>query len=449
MRTICIVITLIFTIELSPFGGFAQTPQLEGYVQEGITNSDALKQQQFLLQRNLYALEEAKGLFLPAVNLNGTYSLAAGGRSISIPVGDLMNPVYATLNELTGTNSFPQIENVNENFLPNNFYDVKIRATYPIVNQDIRYNKEIKEQQINLQQTDIDIYKKELARNIRIAYFQYNQAQQAVRIYQNALTLLRESLRVNQKLYENGMANPTVVTRSKNEITKVEAQLAETQNNAKNAAAYFNFLLNKPLDTPIAEDTTISDINFAFPAMLEGTTENRDELRKLLVAQGINQTVLKMNESYKIPKVNAFVDAGSQGFNFQVGNGSLYLQGGLAIDLPIYNGNRNKQKIKMAEMDVAAITAQRDQVADQLALQLTTSLADYESALRLFQSSRAQVESAQRYLNDISKRYREGQVLYIEFLDARNELTNSELQQTINLSNVWVKWADVQFAGGK
>lgn len=445
MRTICIILSLFFVAA----NGVAQSTLLEGYVQEGITNSDALKQQQFLLQRNLYALEEAKGLFKPSVSLNGQYTLAAGGRAIAIPIGDLLNPVYSTLNEITQSNQFPQLENVSENFNPNNFYDLKIRAAYPIVNQDIRYNKQIKEQQIDLQQTDIDIYKKELARSIRVAYFQYTQAQQAVRIYQNALTLLRESLRVNQKLYENGMVNPTVVNRAKNEITKVEAQLTESQNNAKNAAAYFNFLLNKPFDTPIAEDETIQDVAYAFPAMLDGTTENRDELRKLLVAQSINQIVLKMNESYKIPKVNAFVDAGSQGFDFEVGNGSFYALGGVAIELPIYQGNRNKQKIKMAEMDVAAISAQRDQVADQLALQLQTSLTDYQSALQLFQSSRSQVETAQRYFDDMSKRYREGQILYIEYLDARNELTNAELQQSINQTNVWIKWAEVQFAGGK
>lgn len=103
----------------------------------------------------------------------------------------------------------------------------------------------------------------------------------------------------------------------------------------------------------------------------------------------------------------------------------------------------------MAEMDVATVNAQRDQVADQLALQLQTSITNYQSALQLFQSSRSQVESANRYFNDMSKRYREGQVLYLEFLDARNEITNAELQQSINRSNVWVKWADVQFASGK
>ncbi|HMO38940.1 MAG TPA: TolC family protein [Saprospiraceae bacterium] len=426
----------------------AQSNTLNRYIEQGIASSEVLKQQQFQLQRSLHALEEAKGLFLPSVNLQGTYTLAAGGRAIAFPVGDLLNGVYATLNELTGTPRFPQLENVEENFNPNNFYDLKIRATYPIVNPDIRYNRQIREQTIDLQQSDIEIYKQALAKDIRIAYFQYVQANEAVRIYENALTLLRESLRVNRKLFENDMVNRTVVVRSENEITKVEAQLLEAQNNMQNAAAYFNFLLNQPFDTPIATDDALAQLEYNFPTDFTGSADNREELRKLVVAQGINQTALQMNEAYKIPKVNAFLDAGSQGFDFQVGNGSLYLLGGLSFDLPIYSGNRNKQKIKMAEMDVATIQSQRAQVADQLALQLRTSVTDYQSALQLFRSSRTQARTAQRYFDDVSKLYREGQALYIEYLDARNELTNAELQQVISLFNVWQKWTEVQFALG-
>ncbi len=426
----------------------AQSNTLNRYIEQGIASSEVLKQQQFQLQRSLHALEEAKGLFLPSVNLQGTYTLAAGGRAIIFPVGDLLNGVYATLNELTGTSRFPQLENVEENFNPNNFYDLKIRATYPIINPDIRYNRQIREQTIDLQQSDIEIYKQALSKDIRIAYFRYMQANEAVRIYENALTLLRESLRVNRKLFENDMVNHTVVMRSENEITKVEAQLVEAQNNMQNAAAYFNFLLNQPLDTPIVTDDALAQLDYDFPTNFIGSADNREELRKLIVAQGINQTALQMNEAHKIPKVNAFVDAGSQGFNFQVGNGSLYLLGGLSFDLPIYSGNRNKQKIKMAEMDVATIQSQRTQIADQLALQLRTSVTDYQSALQLFRSSRTQVRTAQRYFDDVSKLYREGQALYIEYLDARNELTNAELQQVISLFNVWQKWTEVQFALG-
>lgn len=100
-------------------------------------------------------------------------------------------------------------------------------------------------------------------------------------------------------------------------------------------------------------------------------------------------------------------------------------------------------------MDVATVQTQREQVADQLALQLNTAVRDYQSALQVFKSSQVQVASAKRYFDDVSKQYREGQVLYIEYLDARNELTNAELQQSISLFNVWQKWTEVQRALGK
>ncbi|NJL77458.1 MAG: hypothetical protein HC892_22895 [Saprospiraceae bacterium] len=70
IRLLCFVLVL-------PLWSSGQSALLDSYLQEAITNSDALKQLQFQLQRNLYALEEAKGLFLPAVNLTGTYTLAA------------------------------------------------------------------------------------------------------------------------------------------------------------------------------------------------------------------------------------------------------------------------------------------------------------------------------------------------------------------------------------
>jgi outer membrane protein TolC len=430
------------------FGGYAQSAVIARYTEEAITNSDALKQLQFQLQRNLYALEEAKGLFLPAVNLTGTYTLAAGGRSIAIPIGDLLNPVYSTLNQLTNTNQFRQLENVSENFNPNNFYDIKVRTTYPVLNPSIRYNQDIKGLETELQSSNIAIYKQELTRQVRLAYFQHLQSLQAVTIYQNAIVLLQENLRVNQKLYENGMANPTVLTRATNEIIKVEAQQIEAQNQSKNAAAYLNFLLNKPFETPVTIDSTLFDITYNFPQLLEGSIQNREELRQLLTAESLQNTVLKINQSYKVPRINAFLDVGSQGFNFDVGGDSFYLLGGVTIDLPIYNGNRNEQKINIAAMELAATTSQRNAVEDQLALQLQTSKTNYLSALRLFQSSKAQVETAQRYFNDTVKRFREGAAIYVEYLDARNELTNAQLQQSIQLFQVWNTWVEVQRAIG-
>jgi outer membrane protein TolC len=179
---------------------YAQTPLLDAYVQAGLENNLGLKQQGFVLQKNLLALQEAKTLFRPSVNFNTTYSTAQGGRTISIPVGDLMNPVYSTLNLLTQTKAFPQIENVNEQLVPKNFYDARFKTQMPLLNAEIRFNQSIKQSQIGLQQTEIQLFKRELTKDIKVAYFNYLKAAEAVRIYDNALVLLRESERVNKWL---------------------------------------------------------------------------------------------------------------------------------------------------------------------------------------------------------------------------------------------------------
>ena len=93
---------------------------LDGYIREGLANNAALKTAQFDVERNLNALEQAQTLFMPQVNFQMQYTLAVGGRSQSLPIGDLLNPVYSTLNKLTQSSSFPSIENQAIKFLPNN-----------------------------------------------------------------------------------------------------------------------------------------------------------------------------------------------------------------------------------------------------------------------------------------------------------------------------------------
>ena len=59
----------------------------------------------------LYALKEAHALFLPNVSFGASYSKADGGRTIDLPLGDLLNPVYKSLNQLTGSTKFPNLQN--------------------------------------------------------------------------------------------------------------------------------------------------------------------------------------------------------------------------------------------------------------------------------------------------------------------------------------------------
>ena len=222
----------------------AQDP-LDGYIREGLNNNLVIKSKQVSLEKSLLALKEAKSLFLPTSYFDGQYTLAQGGRAISIPVGDLLNPVYQTLNQLTGTDKFPTISNVEEQLLPNNFYDLRIRTSMPIVNNELKANRNIKQKETAIRENELTIYKRELIREIKTAYYQYLMADRAISIYENAMVVVRQNLKVNQSMLQNGKGLPAYVSRAESEVTSVETQLQNAKNEKEKARAYFNVLLNK------------------------------------------------------------------------------------------------------------------------------------------------------------------------------------------------------------
>jgi len=422
---------------------YSQT-SLDGYIKTALSNNETIKQQQFLLSKSLYALNEAKSLFLPSVGFNGTYTLAGGGRTVDIPVGDLMNPVYKTLNQLTGSSNFPQIENQHVLLNPNNFYDAKIRTTYPIINAEIEYNRKIKTQQYNLQQIEINLYKRELVKEVKNSYYKYLQASEAVTIYKTALILVKENLRVNTSLFNNQKVNRTSVVRSDNEVSKYNALLetaAQTQSNAK---AYFNFLLNTDLNTEILTDsiTTVPvDLYLS-----DTTVTKREELEKLKEAVSINKNITALAKSYKRPKLNSFVDLGSQAFDFKVNNKSFYYFAGLSLEWNIFSGNKNKHKIRQAEADGQVLQSQSSYVEQQLKLQLTISSNSFKAAIAQYNAAQSQVASSQKYYDDMFRLYKEGLVLFIELLDAQNQLVTAKLQLNISLFDAWTKASEIERA---
>ena len=437
-KRVAIILLLLFTTH--SWQSKAQS-QLDAYIQESFKNNQGLHQQSIQLEKSLLALKEAKSLFLPNISLLGTYTKANGGRTIDLPIGDLMNPVYSTLNQLTNSNNFPHIDNQSILLNPDNFYDAKLRTSLPLINAEIWYNQKIKKELITQQQAAVNVYKRELVKNIKSAYYQYYQAGKAVAIYNNALILVKENVRVNERLLKNGVRNNTALTRSQTEKQKIDAAITQASNNQLNAKAYFNFLLNRPLTSDIIIDTTY----FSKEESVNTTSTNtREELVQLNTGIAAYNLAEKMQRSYLIPKLNTFLDLGSQGFNFDYNSKTQYYIWGINLQWDLFAAGKNRYKSQQAKTDVASLQAQYSQTEQALQLQTEQSLNNYNTALSNYNSAKTQLTLANKYYNDQLKVYKEGQLLYIELLDALNQLTNSELQLSLAQANVLTAAADIE-----
>jgi outer membrane protein len=420
---------------------------LDNYLRIGLDSNLALHQRNFDLQRSLLDLKRARAQFYPQAGFSSQYTLADGGRTQSIPVGDLLNGVYSTLNQLTGTNKFPQVANQSVQFLPNNFQDTKMEITLPILNTDLQYNKAVNSEIINSRKADVDIYRRDLVRNIRQAYYQYLQTEKAVDIYANALLDVKANLRVSEKFVENNMATRESVLRAQSQVSHVESSLISAENDRRNAAAYVNFLLNRPLDTPVLTDSTLlaDDVSAgAQPEPSAAAIAGREELSRLKSTQNILASNLRWNQNYLIPKLNAFYDVGFQGYGYHFNGTQFYQLAGVNLTWNLFKAGDNKYKISQARIDIRSTDEQYRQLTDQLTLEQQTTVNNYASAVEALHALADEVSSARETYRLADKRYREGSALQIELIDSRTQMTDAEIRLTLGRLAVLNRAADLE-----
>ncbi len=412
-----------------------QKSVLDDYIATAFQQNITLQQKNIQVEKAMIALKSAQSLYQPTVAFQGGYQSGEGGRSIAFPVGDLLNPVYSTLNALTKSAAFPQIANVETNFFPRDFYDVKVQTSMPLYNKDISYNKQIQEQSISLQREDASLYKRELVKQIKTAYFQYLLSLGLQKVYENALNLAVEGKKVNEKLLANGKGLPAYLLRSDSEIANIQAQMADAAKQSQAAQMYFNFLLNRELRAEIRIDF---EVEKALNAAYNVTPGAREELSLLSKSIGLQETVLKMNESFYLPKVSGFLSLGSQSTIYDINAKSAYYFLGLQMDIPIFTGKRNLYKIKQSQLDIVSARNTLDLSAKQFTMATEIAQKNVQSSLVSFQASSKSYEAAAAYLRLIEKGYKEGVSTYLETVDARNQWMNATINYQLKQFNVLI-----------
>jgi outer membrane protein TolC len=423
---------------------------LDGYIRMGMENNHALKQKELNLEKCLRALREANGLFYPSAALEAQYMLAAGGRSIEMPVGDMLNGVYSSLNSILEgmgqTGGFPQIENEQIEFLPNNYHDTKVRFIMPLVNAEIYYNRKIKKEQISMMQAELNVYKRELVKEIKTSYYRYLQTIQIVDAYTSAMELVQEAYRVNKKLVENEMAGPEKLYRIEAELSQVKAQLAKAENDQKTAASYVNFLINHPLRQHVTADSALLKAENDVLTQSSGKPNDREELSQLNSALQSTLLYYKMKKSYLVPTISNITDLGYQGYSYTFDRDQQYIMNTMNLSWPLFNGFQNRQKAAQARIESESIRSRIDEAELQIELQNQVAQDNYVTSLKAEEANRNSLLSSKEYYKVVNRQYAVGQKSLLDLLDARNQLTGSQIAHTVSHFETLIRLAELERA---
>lgn len=446
MRTLFISIVFCTGISFTMISRAGAQNILDTYVQTGLESNLVLQDKQISLRKALLGLKNARSLYLPEVRFQTTYSTAQGGRNIPLPIGDLLNGVYTTLNHLTGTSTFPSIENETINFLPQNYYDAKIRTTVPILSAQISRQVDVREKQAGIQGYQLDIYERELVKQIKESYFNYLSALEAVKAYNSALKLAREGERTQQKLLDRGTGLPAYVLRAQSEVAQAETQVSHARNQVENARLYFNALLNRDASAEI--DTAYNAEAALQQALLQLDADpdpsRREELLALQETVDLNEDLVGLQRAQFIPTLNGFLDLGSQAENFAFNNQSRYYMLGLQLDIPIFSGNRNRNNVQQAKLDVASTQLQLRNTRNQLTMSAAVASNALRNSYSAYQAALRQQEAALSYRRLIERGYQAGVHSYIETVDARNQAVSAQIAVNVNKFNVLIAAAALE-----
>lgn len=402
---------------------------LQEYVDMGLNSNLVVKQRNVSIENAMNALKQAKYLYIPTLDFQMLYSTANGGRQIALPVGDMLNPVYTTLNQMTGVNAFPMIENQNINFLPKNYYDGRVRLSVPILNMDIVNNKRIVDKQLAIQENEVEIYQRELVKDIKVSYYNYLSVLKAIEVKQNALDLALVGKRNNEKLLEAGQGLHAYVLRSETEIVQIESDLVALEGQLKSLKHYFNLLLNREQESAIevAQDKRI----IPFALLDNPSIDKREEVESLNHAIDLREDIVRFNKQSIVPKLNGFADVGSQAERMKFNDKSVYYMVGLQLNIPIFNGLKTNLKVKEAKNNVEIAQLQKEYVQNQLSVAVSKSYNDVLSAKERYQAALKQLEMAETYHRLIDKGYAAGVNTYLETVDARSQLSNATLNVNV------------------
>lgn len=412
---------------------------LDRYVAEALQSNLALKQEGLAYEQSLEALAQSRALFLPSAGFSATYTLAQGGRKISFPVGDLLNPVYATLNQLTDSQQFPTVKNEEIQFLPHRFHETKVRVVQPLFNSDIWYGFKAQQQMVSVQQAKKQAYEVELKGMVKEAYFNVLQAKEAVGIYERSLQLIDEQLRVTSRFFEAQLVTRDAVYNVQMERSKAEAMLTSARRDATMAESYFNFLLNRELDAPVEVDGRFTD-DRALQAPpgedVETLTalawQQRKEMVQLQQAGEATGYLIKMNEASRLmPNLAVIGDLGYQGFDYKFNGDQQFGMLIFSLQWDLFKGGARKAKYQSAVLQQSMLETQEEQLKRQIELQVTQAWQAALSASANLASADQALKAAESAFFITQARFNQNQVLPLEYQQAQLNYTNARMNYTI------------------
>jgi len=440
---------------------------LQQLLDEALAANLELRAGEAEVRQRLAGLDQARARYLPAIDIAARYSVADGGRTIEFPVGDLLNPVYATLDELLIASGqpprFPRIENQSITFLRGNEQETKFVLEQPIYEPRLGPAVAASRAEVDRAGASLEALRARVVRDTQQAYYLWLATQQAVLVLEATLELAQANLATNESLYRNGKITRDLVLRAEADLLEVEQQRISAASRVRIAQGYVNLLRNAPLAAPLPRAEIDAPTVERFrerlirrlagssldPAVLQQVaTGRRAELKGLDAAIAGSEARQDLARAAFRPRVLFGAETGIQGDDYGFSEDERYALASVILRWNLFRGGADRAALMEAREFTEQLRATRDLAAQRVRLEVQEAVEQLEVAGASLDTALKRTEAADGALRIASRKRDLGQINQAEFIDARRAMTDARL----NLNRVRAEFlgriAELEFAVG-
>lgn len=289
---------------------------------------------------------------------------------------------------------------------------------------------------VNLSKKQYQQSRRDTRAKVAKAYYSCLVTQRNKAILQKNVEQVEQNLYETRQRFQNGMVEELDVDRQRLTLQNLRNQLSKVSRERDVARKLLKFQMGYPIgDSLVLQEslqTQLPDLKTAKSIPSDFQPEQRLGYQELEVREKLAALSKRRYQAAYLPKLDAFAThlqlAQRDGFNFLEGSRPWFpsTYAGLSLSIPIFSGFQKSARIQKAKIDLKKLQNRKQNLEEQIRLQVQRSLRTYNNALDRAQKQQQNRDLARKIYNQAQTKYDEGVGSSLELTSAQNQLFEAQ-----------------------
>ncbi len=415
---------------------------LQEGIQTALKNHPGLKAADYSVEAAEESVREARGGFLPRVDLSESLTRTTGPGEV----------FWTELSQERFSLSDFAITNPNDPDGITN-YNTQITLVQPVyTGGKLRTGYQISKLKREAARNDRERTRQEVIREFTAAYFGALLAGRFVEVAEKARTAVQAHAKMARDLLDQGMVLRSDLLRARVHLSEVEARLITARNQRKLAAANLNRIMGVDQGTEyelVYEETTGGMIDVGeLHQLIEEAKENRPDLAELSLMEKTSEKGVELARASCLPRVNLVARYNRNDRDF-LGNDGEYWTLMAVANINLFEGFSSRARIHRAKAEKARMSSLVAQATEGIELEVRSAYLNLQEAEARLEIARRSVSEAEESIRIVEDRYRGGMGRITELLDTETALTLARTHEARALYDLNIARTDLDLATGR